>query len=323
MAGGPSTPELVLAAERAGGIGQLAAGYLTADRLAADVAAVRELGGEAFGVNLFFPEAELAPVDVVAGYREALLPVAEELGVELPAAERLREDDDAFAAKLDVVTDLQVPLVTLTFGCPDRATVERLHAAGCAVGVTVTTPEDAARAAEVGADLVCAQGPEAGGHRSTFAASTPPPTVARDELLVHVVASLDVPVVVAGGIFDAPTTRRLLDLGASAVQVGTLLLRTPEAGTKPAHAGALADPRFAETVITRAFSGRPARGLRNAFIDRFDTLAPSAYPQVNSLTAPLRRATPDDPDGLSLWAGTGYREARAEPAVDAMQCLLA
>lgn len=320
MAGGPTTPALVVAAARAGGFGQLAAGYLGVERLAEHIAAVRSAGVETFGVNIFAPESRAVDEAAVTAYREVLTPYAAELGVSLP--DRPAAGDDGFAEKLDLMVQERVPVVSFTFGCPQPAIIDRLQKAACRVGVTVTEVAEARTAAAAGADWLCVQGPDAGGHRSVFDRAAEPSRQPLPDLLATVAAAVDLPLVAAGGITTAEQAARLREIGATAVQVGTLLLRTPEAGTRPAHAAALADPRFTETVVTRAFSGRPARGLRNAFIDRFDGVAPTEYPAVNSLTGPLRSARPEDPETLSLWAGTGYRAAREEPAAEALRRLV-
>lgn len=321
MAGGPSTPELVIAARRAGGLGQLAAGYLGPERLRSDIAAVRAGGVEEFGVNLFVPEGR--PVDraAVATYRDALRDYADALGVELPAPEQLGDDDDHFDAKLALVRAERVPVVSFTFGCPPAAAVALLHECGASVGVTVTSAADAATATRAGADWLCVQGPEAGGHRSTFDRDAAPPTQPLEELVADVRRAVDLPLVAAGGIATAERARRVRALGPVAVQVGTALLRTHEAGTKPAHAAALADGARTETVVTRAFSGRPARALRNRFTDEFGERAVPEYPAVNSLTGGLRRACADDPDGINLWAGTGFRAAAVESATETVRRL--
>ncbi|WP_168706802.1 NAD(P)H-dependent flavin oxidoreductase [Gordonia paraffinivorans] len=316
MAGGPTTPALVSAASGAGGLGQLAAGYLTPEKLASDVAAVRAAGTELFGVNIFVPETD--PVDraAVARYRERLLGYAAALDVDLPAVDELGDDDDHFDAKIALMCDERIPVVSFAFGCPPAPAVAELHRHGCSVGVTVTGVDDAVLAAEAGADWLCVQGPDAGGHRSVFDRRAIPPSQPLDDLLRAVRARLDLPLVAAGGISTRDRADHVRASGATAVQVGTVLLRTHEAGTKPAHADALADPARTETVVTLAFSGRPARALRNRFTDEFGEAAVAEYPAVNKLTGGLRRATADDPDRINLWAGTGYRDAVAEPAAD-------
>lgn len=321
MAGGPTTPDLVIAASTAGGLGQLAAGYLTPERVASDIAAVRAGGVETFGVNIFVPEAEPVDREAVAQYRDRLLEYAASLGVDLPAAAELGDDDDHFDAKIALMCEERIPFVSFAFGCPPADAVTALRRNGCSVGVTVTTDDDAVLAAGTGADWLCVQGPDAGGHRSVFDRRIDPPTQPLDDLVRAVRALVDIPVVAAGGIATPERAGQVRTLGPVAVQVGTVLLRTHEAGTKPAHAAALADAARVETVVTRAFSGRPARALRNRFIDRFDEAAVAEYPAVNTLTGGIRRAAAADPDGINLWAGTGFREAIVESASDAIRRL--
>lgn len=321
MAGGPTTPELVVATNNAGGLGQLAAGYLTPERVASDIAAVRAGGVETFGVNIFVPEAEPVDREAVARYRDHLLEYAASLGVDLPSADELGDDDDHFDAKIAQMCDERIPFVSFAFGCPSPDVVSELRRHGCSVGVTVTTADDAVLAAGTGADWLCVQGPDAGGHRSVFDRRIEPPTQPLDDLVRAVRARVDLPLVAAGGVATPERADQVRSLGPVAVQVGTVLLRTHEAGTKPAHASALADAARTETVVTRAFSGRPARALRNRFIDRFDGAAVAEYPAVNTLTGGVRRAAATDPDGINLWAGTGFREAVVESASDTVRRL--
>ncbi|MEO9328979.1 NAD(P)H-dependent flavin oxidoreductase [Gordonia aurantiaca] len=321
MAGGPSTPDLVIAASGAGGLGQLAAGYLSPEKLAADIATVRAGGVDVFGVNIFVPETKPVDLSAVARYRRALADHAAALGVELPPLDELGDDDDHFDAKIALVCDERIPLVSFAFGCPSADAVAELHRHDCSVGVTVTSADDAVLAAEAGADWLCVQGPDAGGHRSVFDRYTAPPAEPLEDLLRATRERIDLPLVAAGGISTRERADEVRSLGSTAVQVGTVLLRTDEAGTKPAHADALADPARTETVVTLAFSGRPARALRNRFTDLFSDVAVPEYPAVNKLTGGLRRAAAADPDGINLWAGTGYRDAVVESAADTIRRL--
>lgn len=313
MAGGPSTPELVGAVGSAGGLGFLAAGYLTTDALADQLEITRAGTDRPFGVNLFVPQRVPVDADRFATYRRELEPIAARYGAELPAEPRW--SDDEFEAKVALLEAEPVDVVSLTFGCPADA-VRRLRAAGSTVVGTVTSVEEARLAASTGVDVLCVQGPEAGGHRATFDIDAEPGTESLDALLAEIGEATDLPLIAAGGIGDAARIAELLDAGAVAVQLGTLLLRTEEAGTKPAHADALTDPRFSETLVTRAFSGRPARGLANHFADAHSASAPPYYPQLHYLTSPLRAAAgkAGDAESLNLWAGTGHANAAAEPA---------
>lgn len=316
MAGGPSTPALVAAVSAAGGFGYLAAGYLGAPALADLIDTTRNLTDHPFGVNLFVPEA-CRRIDLSA-YAASLRPDAERLGAAIPEPDW--SDTDHWADKVELLCARPVAVVSFTFGLPDEAVVERLRAAGSTLVATVTTLTEAQAAVERGLDALCVQGPGAGGHRATHHVADEPDDTPLAELLSAVHGSVDVPLIAAGGVAGAAGVEELLDHGAVAVQVGSLFLRCDEAGTNPTHRRALTEDR--EPVLTRAYSGRPARGLRNHFIDAHHD-APPAYPQVNQLTGPIRRraAATGDTETLHLWAGTGYRAAREVSAAEVVASL--
>lgn len=317
MAGGPGTPELAAAVSNTGGIGSLAAGYLSVEALAGQIAETRRLTDRPFAVNVFVPDAEI-DADLSA-YRSSLLTDAERFGVDLPEAPAW--SDDCYAAKIDLLTADPVAVVSFTFGAPDREVVERLHEAGSEVWVSVTNGDDALLALAAGADALCAQGVEAGGHRSTFEVTEEPNADAVRDVLASVVAVAgDTPVIAAGGIATRAGARELLDAGAAAVQIGTALLLTQEAGTSATHRAALQDARFTSTALTRAFSGRPARGLENRFI-REHRDAPAVYPAVNTLVGPLKRAAgkAGDPEYVNLWAGESWQDAREGSAASVVR----
>ncbi|MDT9595068.1 nitronate monooxygenase [Nocardioides zeae] len=315
MAGGPSGPPLVAAAARAGATGFLAGGYLTPDALAAQVAETRR-STERFGVNLFAPPA--VPVDPAAfrAYASQLADLAASFGVDLDGAEP-REDDDHWRAKIDLLVDLAVPLVSFTFGLPSAADVEALRAVGTTVVQTVTSPDEAARAErEAGPDVLVVQSSEAGGHSGTLDPARPPASTGLTDLVAAVRAVTDLPVWAAGGLATPGAVRAVLEAGAEAAVVGTVLLRAPESGANATYKAALADPARTTTVVTRAFSGRPARALVNGFVERFDADAPAGYPALHHLTSPIRRAAAaaGDPEAINIWAGTGHAHGTDEPA---------
>jgi nitronate monooxygenase len=314
MAGGGTTTALATAAAEAGAFAFLAAGYKTPEALAAEIAAMRPAGA-AFGVNLFAPNISPLPETEFRRYARELQPEADRYGIDLSGV-ALREDDDRWGDKLDLLLADPVPVVSVTFGLPQAAEVQALKRVGTRVLVTVTTVSEAGAAVEAGADALVVQGSGAGAHSGThdaYRTITPAPT---GDLVRAVVAASRLPVVAAGGVDGPGSVAALLEAGAGAVAVGTLLLRTDESGVSQTHKDALADPAFSETVITRAFTGRPARGLRNRFVDLHDADAPVGYPAVHHLTRALRQAAAaaGDPHGLHLWAGTGYRDARTGPA---------
>lgn len=321
MAGGPSTPALVLAAARAGGVGFLAGGYKSAPELAAQIAEVR--GGGPFGVNLFVPEPVPVDRERYREYARTLQKDADRYGLTL-RAEPL-EDDDGWTGKIELLLNTPVPLVSFTFGLPDAGTVRALQDAGTLVAQTVTTPGEALAAAEAGADVLIVQATAAGGHSATLTPGRERPATALPELVGDVRRATRLPVVATGGIGTAADTAAALRAGARAAMVGTVLLRTEESGASAAHRAALADPAFDRTVVTRAFTGRPARSLRNEFTDSYGPVAPPGYPALHHLTSPLRKAATaaGDTARIHLWAGTAYREARREPAADTFARLTA
>jgi nitronate monooxygenase len=304
MAGGPSTIDFVRAGADAGALGFLAAGYKTADEVRAEMAA---LGRVPYGVNVFVPG---PPAEPPTAYVEQLR--SEGFDVAAPTW-----DDDHWDDKIELLLAEPPPVITFTFGCPDRDVVEALQER-TAVGITVTVPEEATIAVAAGASFLCVQGHEAGAHRGTFTNAAVPDARPLPQLLADIRAGTDLPLLAAGGVGTAEDVRALLAAGAIGVQCGTAFLRCPEAGTRQVWKDALADPRYTETVVTRAFSGRPARGLRNRFIDDHPD-APAAYPEINNATRPLRAA--GDPESMSLWAGTGWRSAHAEPVAEVLDRL--
>ncbi len=321
MAGGPSTPALVLAAVEAGSTGFLAAGYKTAEALEAEIAEVRGRTG-GFAVNLFAPRPTPVDPTAYAAYRELLLPLAAQYAVELPA--RPREDDDQWQAKVEVLVAAAPPVVSFTFGLPDEDAARRLRRAGCLLLQTVTGADEARTAAAAGMDVLVAQSVDAGGHSGTFTPERPPARVPLPDLVREVRAATGLPVLAAGGVGTSADVRAALDAGAEAVAVGTLLLLADEAGTNPAHRAGLLGTDRGDPVTTAAFTGRPAGALPNDFLAAYGAAAPLGYPALHHLTSPIRRAAVAraDPEHVNLWAGTGHRHARAEPAAAILRSLL-
>ena len=315
MAGGPSTPALAAAVTGAGGLGFLAAGYLTPARLAEDIAAARDLVTGPLGVNLFAPQRSVAVAARLEAYRGELQSIAEHFGVQ-PGEPR--SDDDHFDEKVAVVGDVRPEVVSFTFGLPSSAVLKALRGQGVLTAVTVTTVGEARAAVAIGAEVLLVQGPLAGGHRGTFNPGVRPADQPLEELLDSITAAVPVPVVAAGGLSTAADIEAVLHRGASAAAVGTALLLADEAGTNAVHRDALSGGKFTETVVTRAFSGRYARGLDNDFIRTFDEIAPLGYPEVHHITTPIRKAAvaAGDAHGTNLWAGTGFAAAVAKPAAE-------
>lgn len=312
MAGGPSTPALVAAVSGAGGLGFLAAGYKAADRVAAEVREVRAATSSPFGLNLFVVAPYDVDADTLGAYRRTLEPDAARLGTE-PGVPRW--DDDGWAAKLELVLDVRPDVASFTFGCPDADVLRRLAQLGVLSSVTVTTVAEAREAVARGAASLAVQGPDAGGHRGTWDLEADPDRTPLPDLVAAVVQAVDVPVVAGGGVVDPAGVTAVLERGAVAAQVGTAYLRAHEAGTNDVHRAALTDPAFSRTDVTRAYTGRWARGLANRFMAEHRD-APAGYPQLHHLTAPLRAAAAaaGDPQVLHLWAGTGHARVATGPA---------
>jgi nitronate monooxygenase len=324
MAGGPTTPGLVLAAAGAGSLGFLAGGYLDAGTFGRQVAEVAA-GADLYAVNLFAPHPVAVDPDAYATYRDLLGPEAERRGVD-PATLPVRpvEDDDGWHDKVDLLLAHPPPVVSFTFGLPDAATVTGLSRAGSLLVQTVTSADEARAAAAAGLHAVLVQASAAGGHSGTFTPAHDPADRPLTDLLTEVRAAVRVPVLGAGGLATAGQVAAVVAAGAEGVAVGTALLLADETGTSAAHRAGLAD-HSRETAVMRAFTGRPARGLANRFSERYDAAAPTGYPALHHLTRPLRRAAAGaaDPDGVNLWAGTGYRQARAAPAAEILASLAA
>lgn len=322
---GTGTPALAAAISDAGGLGIFPGGYLTGEKLAEGIDAVRALTDRPFGVNLFLPTPvdEERDGDRLRSYAEALAPVAMSAEVELPTPRW--DGSDNFRDKIEVLEQARIPLVSFIFGVPPVDSVQRLHAAGSVVMATVTDSSEARAAVDVGADLLCLQGTDAGGHRGTHRVDAEPNNQGWRELLPAVLAEVAIPVVVAGGVMSAQDVTDALAAGAAAVQCGSAFLLTDESGMNDAYRAGFTDPALTEQVVTRAFSGRPARAIRNGFVARLDPVAVPVYPIVNQLTKPLRAAgaATGDRDLVSLWAGTGWRQARPGPAADIVAALAA
>src|SRR5829696_1173108 len=254
MGGGPGTPELVVAAARAGSLGFLAAGYKTPEALAEQIATVRASTG-AFGVNLLALNPQPVDPGAFRAYARALQAEAAPYGIELQDAEPV-EDDDAWGAKLELLLADPVPVVSFTFATPPAPVIAKLRRAGTIVAQTVTSVAEAEHARDAGADLLVVQAAAAGGHWGTFTPDAPPRALPLPELVARVRAAGRLPVVAAGGIGDAADVATVLRAGAVAAMAGTVLLRTAESGASATHKASLADPARDATVLTRAFTGR-------------------------------------------------------------------
>jgi nitronate monooxygenase len=324
MGGGPSTPELVAAVSNAGGLGSLGAAYLMPDQITDAIRRIRALTDKPFNVNLFAGGYE-AERHVDPGPMLALLAEIHEVHG-LPAPTLPVPPPDPFAEEFEVVLDARPAAFSFTFGIPDRDVMARLRARGIATLGTATTIDEARALAATGVDAIVAQGAEAGAHRGTFIGPFEAAMIPILKLVRGIVGAVSVPVIASGGIMDGRGIAKALACGASGAQLGTAFLTCPESGATETHKQAILAARKDTTVVTRAFSGRPARALANDFITRLEgkenTILP--FPLQNALTRAMRTAAAKrgDREFLSLWAGRGVAQARVMPAGELVRRLV-
>ena len=325
MAGGATTPALVAAVSNAGGLGSLAASLLSPAQMCEQAEQVRSLTTRPFLINLFVLQTPSPSPQEIEAASLLLKPLWEPLGwANLPTPAKWCED---FNAQFDALVSLRPAVASFTFGILTASQVERLHDAGIAVVGTVTTVDEALAWENIGADAVVASGVEAGGHRGTFLGPQQEATLPAKSLWPQVAAAIKIPVIAAGAIMTGIDIQQALQLGASAVQMGSAFLVCDESGIHPTYRQALLAATGTPTRLTRAFSGRYARGLENHFMrvmEDVEVLVP-AYPVQNALTTPIRAAgaAKGDPGLMSLWAGADIGRARPMPVVKLMQTLVA
>jgi nitronate monooxygenase len=324
MAGGATTPALVAAACNAGALGSLGAAYLTPDRIASDIKAIRALTDKPFNVNLFAgaytPESRIDAAPMLAILAEIHAALA------IPAPVLPAWPSDSFNEQLEAVLEARPAVFSFTFGIPDPDALARLRKRGIALVGTATTAKEGRRLDESGVTAIVAQGAEAGGHRGTFVGSFETSMHPTLKLVQSLRAEVAVPVIASGGLMDGRDIAEALASGAVAVQLGTAFLATTESGISESYKRALLDSRTDSTVVTRAFSGRPARGLTNTFAARLagkeEIILP--FPLQNMLTRPMRNAAAQrgDPQFQSLFAGQGVSRSRAVPAAELIRQLV-
>lgn len=325
MAGGGDTPELVAAVCEAGGLGSIGGAYLTPCQILGSAQKVRTLTERPFGVNLFAPMQAAERTDTMAAI-SLVTPFYEELGLPKPDAPKASEF--IFEEQLTAALETGARVFSFTFGIPPQAVIEAAKSRGMLVMGTATNASEAIELERRGVDAVVAQSAEAGGHRGTFSGDFENGMVGAIALIPLVADSVSVPVIASGGIMDGRGIAAALVLGASAVQLGTAFLTAEEAGIPDTYKEAILRASETDTRITRAFSGRPARGIRNRFMKAFegdrtdDGILP--FPLQNTLTRPVRAAAAKQgrSEFLSLWAGQGLGLARRLPASEIMAALV-
>lgn len=317
---GSDTPELAAAVSNAGALGSIGAGYNTPAQIAELAKTVRSRTVRPYGFNLFAPTpAPKAPANVESALQR-VAPFFAELGLPAPSAPAMPAT--SFSEQLAAVLDTDASFFSFTFGIPAVDTIEAIKRRGMFLMGTATTVEEAVELEKAGVDAIVAQGSEAGGHRGTFGGEFSAAMVGTIALVPQVVDAVSIPVIASGGIMDGRGVAAALALGASAAQLGTAFLTCEECGVSEAYKEAILGARETETRITRAFSGRAARGIINHFMTTIepegaaDAILP--FPLQNALTRPLRTAAAKlgRSEFLSLWAGQGLRMARRQSAAE-------
>lgn len=320
---GGSTVAMAAAVSNAGGLGSLGCGMMSPDEVRATWAEVRAQTDRPVNLNFFvhdepdLDEYDPEPMSVVLRplYRAAGL----DGDVPPPASPAPSFNDDVLAA----VLELRPAVVSFHFGLPEGDGVAALKRAGIRIIGCATTVAEAVALEAGGVDAIIAQGAEAGGHRGTFLGDVLGGAVGTMALVPQIADAVRVPVIAAGGIADGRGVAAAFLLGAAGVQLGTAFLCSPESAVVPAHARALAQARAEDMVVTRIFSGRPARAIRNratAELARFEDFA-APFPAQRALLAPLAKVSlkSDTGDYHALWSGQGAPLARAEAAADIFQ----
>jgi nitronate monooxygenase len=321
MAGGGDTPDLVAAVCEAGGLGCIGAAYSTPDQIYKLAWEVRKRTRAPFGINLFAPLDLPPPPADPAPALARVAPFYAELGLAPPSVPSIKpgQFDDQLAA----VRESGAALFSFTFGMLPASAIEAVKQRGMFVMGTATTVEEAVDLQRAGVDGVIAQGSEAGGHRGTFRGPFESGLIGTMALVPQIADAISLPVVASGGIMDGRGIAAALALGAQAVQLGTAFLTCEEAGVPESYKQAILGARESDTRLTVAFSGRPARGIANRFLEAGREAPVLPFPYQNALTRPLRNeaARRGDASLLSLWAGQGVRLARRAKAGDLVRAL--
>jgi nitronate monooxygenase len=320
---GACPPSLAAAIASAGGMGACGALVMSPEAILKWSGEVRAASNGAFQINLWIPDPppvrDATHETDLRRFLTAFGPEPAEAAGDVPLPD--------FAAQCDAMLEAGPPVLSSIMGLFPPPFVERMKARGVAWWAVATTVAEATAAEAAGADVIVAQGMEAGGHRGAFEADRAERALVGLFALVPAVAdAVSVPVVATGGIGDGRGIAAAMMLGASAVQIGTAFLRTPEARTNPVWADALATTQPEETMVSRAFSGRPGRSIANAYARAAvspDAPSPAPYPVQRGLTQAMREdaARAGDLERMQAWAGQAARLARAEPAGDVARAL--
>ncbi|MGG1401635.1 nitronate monooxygenase [Bacillus salipaludis] len=327
MAGGPTTSKLVAAVSNAGGLGTIGAGYLTPSQIRQQIQEVKQLTEKNFGINLFVPSNYQQDAQNIMTAKELLQPIEQELKVDstvkIPTFE---QDLGTFHEQVQVVVEEQVPVCSFTFGLPSQEIIDYLKTNSIIVIGTATTVQEAILNEQAGMDMVVLQGSEAGGHRGTFENNAEQGLIGLMSLIPQAADQINLPIIAAGGIMDARGAFAAKCLGAQAVQMGTAFLVCEESGASQVHKETIINASEDQVVLTKAFSGKMARGVNNRFIETIKKMEHNLppYPIQNELTKGIRKAssTSRNPEFMSLWSGQSPRLAKTSTVQELINQLI-
>ncbi len=328
MAGGITTAKLVAAVSNSGGLGSIGAGYLTPAQLRKQIKEVKQLTTRNFGVNLFIPNECKFSKDQITNANNVLQPIRDKLNVqqdkmEMPTFSRMSE---LFNEQIKIVIEEKVPICSFTFGIPTKEVIAELKQNQIILIGTATTVREAMEIERIGMDIVVGQGSEAGGHRGNFINNFQEGLIGLMSLIPQVVDNVSIPVIAAGGIMDGRGLMASLCLGAKGVQMGTAFLACIESGAHPLHKEAILQASEEQTVLTRTFSGKWARGIKNNFIEEMQEheLNLPDFPVQNTLTQSIRKASSsqNNQDFMSLWSGQSPRLAKNQSVETFMNSII-
>ncbi|MCE7043920.1 nitronate monooxygenase family protein [Dyadobacter sp. CY312] len=323
---GVTTPEMVAAVSNEGGLGSLPVGLQSPEKALELIRKTKSLTAKPFAVNLFAHDLPEIDPAAISELQDRLLVIAREHGLDYNPVEIEKIRHYSYREQIEIIIAEHVPVVSFTFGVIDQESIRRFHEAGILLIGTATSVREAQHLESIGIDVITAQGIEAGGHRGTFLFDEPLPQVGSMSLIPQVTDQVKVPVLAAGGIMDGRSIKAAMILGALGVQVGSAFLRSDESLGIDVYKDAVADSADTETVLTRAFSGRWARGIRNTFHDEVEKLNLDypAYPLLNDLTVPMRTASQksQNKEFTTLWAGQSARLAKSKSSAEIFRDLV-
>ena len=322
MAGGVNTPELASTVANFGGVGSFGFAYSTPENINKALSRTKQLTTGHINANFFvFNDIELPDKNAQQSCIDALtsLPFNKNVKFILPSSPFFPSLDE----QLDPIWDSRPSILTFHLGIPALSIIDKAKSLGIKVGITATNEAEAIAIVKAGADFIVAQGIEAGGHRGIFELDTLDHQLKLDDLIVQLHRAISLPLVAAGGLMNGSDIKRVMTLGASAAQLGTAFLCCPEAGTGAIHQKYLLNSHDRETKITTGFSGRPARGIDNTFIQAMKNSPTLPFPAQNSLTSHLRKTSESASNGefLSHWAGQNFKKIRPLPCLNILQAL--